>query len=207
MLVNVATLIQERLGSTRDLTIAAEAVEVPSWGYRREVDGTARLIRTGRGVLVTAGLSLSVPLECARCLGMFDRRLEIAFDEEFVLSTPHPLTHELPQHDQDDFLIDEFWHLDLSEAVRQYEESAVPLVPLCRPDCPGFAAPDGVGTAGDADRAGPQAPEAPERRARGSDIPPRADGPGTRPRAVDQRWSALAGLTAELHEEDHDGPA
>ncbi|MQC82792.1 MAG: DUF177 domain-containing protein [Chloroflexi bacterium] len=140
MLFNVVTLLQEHLGSSRDLELVAEPVSLPADGYQRVVDGTIRLMRTERGVLVNARLGLVVPLQCARCLEPFSEQITMEFDEEYVLSAPHPVTGRRVEHDEADFLIDDHWHLDLSEAVRQYEQSAVPLIALCRADCPGFAA-------------------------------------------------------------------
>lgn len=140
MQVNVATLLQEHVGSARDLEIRDEPIVVPGFDYRRVVSGTVHLLRSERGVLVSARLRLDVPLECARCLERFHDQIDLSFDEEYVLGAPHPVTGELPEQDDGDFLIDDHWHLDLSEAVRQYEQSAVPLIALCRPDCPGFVA-------------------------------------------------------------------
>lgn len=171
MLINVATLVQEHVGSGREVEIVDERIDLPEFDYERVINGSARLIRTERGVLVSSKVTLAAPMECARCLQPFAEELTFEFDEEFVLSARHPITRELPEHDEEDFLIDEHWHLDLSEAVRQYEQSAVPLVPLCRPDCPGFA---------------PDVPAA----------------PASEPT---DRWSALAGLAAQLHEEETNG--
>lgn len=139
MQVNVATLLQEHVGSTRSLEFQDEPVDVPAFDYHRVVTGTVRLDRTERGVLVRARLRFDVPLECARCLEPFSDTIDVDFDEEYVLGAPHPVTKELPEHDEGDFLIDDHWLLDLSEAVRQYEQSAAPLIALCRPECPGFA--------------------------------------------------------------------
>jgi uncharacterized protein len=138
--VNVATLLQEHVGSSRDLELVDEPIRAAGFAYQRAVSGKVRLIRTERGVLVIARLRMEAPLECARCLEPFSEEIELDFDEEYVLGAPHPVTGEQPEHDEGEFLIDDHWHLDLSEAVRQYEQSAVPLIPLCRPDCPGFAA-------------------------------------------------------------------
>ncbi len=173
MQVNVATLLQERLGSSRDLEIRDEPIAAAAFDYRRRLNGSLRLIRTERGVLASAKLRLLVPLECARCLEAFEDEIDVEFHEEYVLGAPHPVTGELPERDDGDLLIDDHWHLDLSEAVRQYEQSAVPLIPLCRPDCAGFAA------------AVPAVPPAPN--------------------SVDNRWSALSGLAARLHQEETDG--
>lgn len=171
MLINVATLVQEHVGSAREIEIVDEPISLPEFDYQRVINGHVRLICTARGVLASVDVTMTVPLECARCLEPFEDEIRVEFDEEFVLTLPHPLTREIPDHDQEDFLVDHHWHLDLSEAVRQYEQSAVPLVPLCTPDCPGFA---------------------PERSA-----PPASD--------PTDRWAALSGLAAQLHEEETHG--
>ena len=58
--------------------------------------------------------------------------------EEFVprvdLLTGEPVT----PLDADELQIDELHQLDLSEAVRQYEQTAIPLQPMCWPDCAGL---------------------------------------------------------------------
>jgi uncharacterized protein len=43
-----------------------------------------------------------------------------------------------PEEEPEVFVIDEYLILDLSEAVRQYALMAVPMKPLCRPECPGI---------------------------------------------------------------------
>jgi uncharacterized protein len=94
-------------------------------------------MRTQRGVLVRARLDIDPDLECARCLDPFSLRLSLTIDEEFVPERD-PLTNEPIEADPDEFRIDERNHLDLSEAVRQYEQAALPLQPVCRPDCAGL---------------------------------------------------------------------
>lgn len=140
MQINVATLLQEPVGNTRTLSIDDEEIRAPAYDYDRIINGTVRLTRVERGILARVRVKLDIPLECARCLDEFSDELALEFDEEFVLGSPHPVTKELPERDEGDFLIDDHWHLDLCEAVRQYELSAVPLIALCRPDCPGFDA-------------------------------------------------------------------
>jgi uncharacterized protein len=136
--MNVSTLLREPVGSSRDYRAEHELVSVPDAAYERHVDGHVRLIRSERGVLVMAQLTEEVELECARCLRRFTTTVPIAFDEEFVApDDPHVVEAGL-EVDPDDFLVDERRHLDLSEAVRQYEESALPFLPLCRPDCAGL---------------------------------------------------------------------
>lgn len=179
MLINVSTLLQEPVGTSRHYTVDHEPVAVPDWDYTQEVSGSLRLIRSDRGVLVTADLDLRpAPMSCARCLEPFDAPISISFDEEYV--SPHdPLTGVPVEAEADEFRIDERRHLDLSEAVRQYGESALPLRPLCRTDCRGLC------------------PSC------GQDLNTKACGCAAA--ASDDRWSALARLQERLGMEDSDG--
>lgn len=138
MLINVSTLLTEPVGHARRLRAEGERCLVAQEGFEQEVTGEVRLIRSERGVLVMASFDLlPVTLECGRCLERFQMPLHLDFDEEFVLPRD-PVTGLTPEVDTDDFLIDERRHLDLSEAVRQYEQSALPIRPVCRPDCRGL---------------------------------------------------------------------
>ena len=179
MLINVSTLLQEPLGHTRTYEVDHEPVAVPELHFAQEITGTLRLIRSERGVLVTAQLDLApVAVQCGRCLEMFETLVEVEFDEEYVLDHD-PGTGRRAEVDVDEFRIDRQRHLDLSEAVRQYEESALPLRPLCRPDCRGLCPRCGhnlnTGLCGCAAA------------------------------ASNDRWSALARLQERLGTEDGDG--
>ena len=140
VLINVSTLLSEPLGSTRDYRPEHELVSVSDEGYERHVSGRVHLIRSRRGVLVGARLAYDVPATCARCAREFPLRTVVEFDEEYVQVDDPNLTTRDTVVDPDDFVIDEHRHLDLSEAVRQYELSALLLHPLCRPDCRGLCA-------------------------------------------------------------------
>lgn len=138
MLINVSTLLTEPVGHARRLHAERERCSVPEEGFEQEVTGEIRLIRSERGILVMATFELApVTLECGRCLEPFQTPVRLDFDEEYVLPRD-PVTGQAPQVDGDDFLIDDKRHLDLSEAVRQYEQSALPIQPICRPDCEGL---------------------------------------------------------------------
>ena len=179
MLVNVSTLLQEPVGHARRYDVEHEAVSVPEAGFTQEISGSLRLIRSERGVLVTAAFDLApVAVQCARCLEAFETPIAIAFDEEYVLDHD-PITGRPLPADVDEFRIDARRHLDLSEAVRQYGESALPLRPLCRADCRGLC----------------------PRCGHNLNQGPCACGTVNE----DDRWSALARLQERLGTEDDDG--
>lgn len=179
MLINVSTLLQEPVGHARRYAVDREAVAVPEAEFVQEISGSVRLIRSERGVLVTAELDLlPVSVQCGRCLEMFETPVSVEFDEEYVFDLD-PLTGKRVEVDMDEFRIDNQRHLDLSEAVRQYEESALPLRPLCRTDCAGLCPRCGHNL-----NTGPC---------------------GCAAAASDDRWSALARLQERLGTEDGDG--
>lgn len=179
MLINVSTLLQEPVGHARRYAVEREPVAVPEAEFAQEISGSLRLIRSERGVLVTASLDLApVQVQCGRCLELFETPIAIAFDEEYVLDHD-PFTGRAVEVEPDEFRIDARRHLDLSEAVRQYEESALPIRPLCRADCRGLC------------------PRCGRNLNTGSC--------GCAAAANDDRWSALARLQERLRTEDGDG--
>lgn len=137
MQYNVATLLQEPVGTRREFTLENEEITVPEMGYVAHVVGRGTLLRSPRGVLVHADVIVRPRLTCARCLTDFDQPLSLVIDEEFV-PEQDPTTGATVEADPDDFRIDDRNHLDLSEAVRQYEQAALPLQPICRAQCAGL---------------------------------------------------------------------
>jgi len=175
---NVSTLLQEPVGSTRLAEVVDEPVQVPAAGYASTVSGRVRLMRTQRGVLVHADLITRPALECGRCLTSFVGELRLLIDEEFV-PLRDPVTGEAIEADPDEFRIDGRNHLDLSEAVRQYEQAALPIQPVCREDCAGLCPVCGQNLN--------------ERRC--DCVQPAPEG----------AWAGLAALAERLRTEEHDG--
>lgn len=133
---NVSTLLREPVGSTREYDIDDEALVGEE---RHRVVGHASFLRTTAGVLVTAHLEGAAVERCSRCL--IEVRVPVALDfaEEFFSSVqaetgaPAP-----PPEDPEAFRIDAEHALDLEDAVRQFWTTALPMQPLCRPDCRGL---------------------------------------------------------------------
>jgi uncharacterized protein len=91
-----------------------------------------------------------------------------------------PLTGEPVEGiEPDTFMVDDRQHLDLSEAVRQYEMAALPIQPVCREDCAGLCP-----TCGKDLNQGPC---------------------GCSRETDDSRWGTLAGLAEQLRQEEADG--
>jgi uncharacterized protein len=112
---------------------------VPEEGYSREIDGRAHLLRTARGLLLRAQLTVHPTLECARCLDPFEGTIDLDIEEMFVFERD-PVTRQPVEIEPDEFRLVDDQYLDVSEAVRQYEQSVLPISPLCREACAGLCA-------------------------------------------------------------------
>ncbi len=167
---NVAQLLKEAVGASRDFKAEGATLDLAE-AQTGPVNGTVKLTRTNRSILVQAKLRVSAKFECSRCLKEVEQLLKINIEEEFfpTLDVVTGKAVALPE-EPGVFTIDENHMLDMTEAVRQYLLLALPMKPLCRPDCAGIC-PDC-----------------------GQDLNEGAC--GCRTNEIDPRWAKLAQLTS-----------
>jgi uncharacterized protein len=143
---NVAGLLGEPAGSTREDVVTRA---VPDLGDDRRlvvpVEGTLRLDRTNRGVLVRADLTAALEMECSRCLRSIVVPLELAIEEEVLpsidLRSGVPVD---PGSEPDAVRLTDHHELELERLVVEAIDLAEPIAPTCRPDCPGLCSVCGV---------------------------------------------------------------
>jgi uncharacterized protein len=133
-LVNVASLLKEPVGSSQSYDIK----EVLGDEIEGSIEGTAKMIRTNRGVLVQCELSAEVKLICSRCLEAFLCPISFTAEDEFVpvADVSGDLALSSPEQSEE-FTIDDRNIVDLGELIRQYVLLNLPMKPLCLPNCPG----------------------------------------------------------------------
>ena len=130
MQINVAQLLKEQIGSTRNCTVD-EVVNVA--GNDSRVQGEVKMTRTDRAIFAEGVLHAEVQISCGRCLSMFNCPLTVKIEEEYYplidvfTGAPLPLSDE-----PGSFTIDEHHNLDLAEAISQYLMMAVPMKPAPR---------------------------------------------------------------------------
>ena len=136
MQVNVSQQLKEPIGSTRVHQISG-TVEIG--GSERSVEGKVTLTRTDRGILVQGTVRTGIEVTCSRCLSKCLCPMALTLEEEYFPTRDVLTGVPLPVSDEAGcFTIDERHILDLSEAVRQYAVTAMPMKPLCRDDCAGL---------------------------------------------------------------------
>jgi uncharacterized protein len=136
--INVSQLMKSTIGSQREYDFD-DLVDILDLGVGTRVKGQVRLTRTNRGILVQGKLSTKIPLECSRCLEVFDLPLSFELEEEYfpVIDVNSGTALEIPD-DGGNLVIDEHHLLELNEAVRQNALLSIPMKPLCKNNCAGI---------------------------------------------------------------------
>lgn len=130
---NVSQLLKSAVGSEREYEID----EPPFQELAAPIVGTARLMRTPEGILVTADLRTALSSVCSRCLERFTTPLAFTLVEQFYPTLDINTGVRLEKPD-DSFALDAQHILDLDEPVRQYALLRIPIKPLCKEDCLGL---------------------------------------------------------------------
>ena len=146
------------------IRIGLDLVAIPAGAL---LDLDLRLESVSEGVLVTGTVSAPTSGECARCLTPLSGRIQVDLAELFAY--PDTLTDATTDEDELGRVVDDT--VDLEQAVIDAVGLALPLSPLCEPDCPGLCPGCGVPLASLAETE-----------------------PGHHHEQIDPRWAKLAGL-------------
>ena len=173
MRLHVAPLLGQPLGSVSSFDFEEPALLVDDTTLRA-LAGSASLLRTDRGLLVTVHVTAALEDRCSRCLADVSLPVTVDFQEEFVPVVDIMTGARVHLSESEDaFRIGPDFFLDLREALRQYTLMGGPAKPLCRPDCAGLCPTCGA------------------------DL---NQGPCACPQQPDERWQALAGLKTSEEE-------
>jgi uncharacterized protein len=137
---NVAGLLTEPPGSTRDYVVAGVMIDLgEDLRLADPIEGKVHLSRTNRGLIVRGDLTTSLDEECSRCLRDVEVPLELRIEEEALPSNDLQTGLPLDLDAEPDVLrLNEHHELDLETPVRDAILLAEPIAPLCEPDCPGL---------------------------------------------------------------------
>jgi uncharacterized protein len=138
----LAGLLRESPGATRTYPVAGVTVDLgPDLELADPIEGTIRVSRTNRGVLVHGRLDTALASQCSRCLKDIEVPLELEIDEEALPSIDLETGQPLDWSDEPDALrLNGSHELELEPVVREAIQLAEPIAPLCREDCEGLCA-------------------------------------------------------------------
>lgn len=138
--VNVAALLREQTGATRSYRFFVDSFRLDDDLEAVDLTGSLRLTRLSDAILVSVNGKTSVELECQRCLEQFSLPVPVAFDEQFRIAYDvrrgTAIEGEIEVGDERPE-ISENHELDFSEPMRQEIIVALPMRPVCGPQCPG----------------------------------------------------------------------
>ena len=135
---NVGTLLQEPVGSRREIHFETNNSAADSDENNQYFYGLVEMIKIQQGILVSAKLTVAdVAMNCAGCLTEFTKEINIEFEEEYLPKYDLETSRPIPA-DEDVFRINNRMILDITEAIRQYTETAIPIAPKCREMCAGI---------------------------------------------------------------------
>jgi uncharacterized protein len=136
----VGGLLREPPGTTRLYPVAGVTIDLgPELELADPIEGTVRLTRTNRGLLVHARLDTALASQCSRCLKDIEVPLDLEIDEEALPSIDLQTGSPADTSAEPDVLrLNGAHELDLETVVREAIQLAEPIAPLCRPDCPGL---------------------------------------------------------------------
>lgn len=103
-----------------EVSVGSSCVSGPA-AVEAEMDGISD------GVLARLQIQAPVHLVCTRCLAEWDDELDISAVQVFE-----------PEPDEDGYALEQDGFVDLSGPVRDEVALAIPIRPLCRPDCLGL---------------------------------------------------------------------
>lgn len=128
--VNVGFLINQPIGTSRDIHFDFSKLNLPPDLALIAVQGLERISRTPQGLLVQADFKANMVCECVRCLTEFEQPLHTIFSELFAFKARGMSESGL--------LVPEDGNIDLAPLLREYMLLEIPIRPLCAPDCKGL---------------------------------------------------------------------
>lgn len=133
---NISGLLKEATGARREFPLDGM---VPVDSERVHIVGSVELVRTRAGALVRVTARGEARLACSRCLEPVTVPITLSIEEEYLQTVDVNTGQPIPiPPSAENFRIDARHTLDLTEALRQYWETAQPMQPLCSPSCPGL---------------------------------------------------------------------
>jgi uncharacterized protein len=128
--LNVGFIAHQTIGYSRDFPLEIPALQLSPDLRLKDVTGRARVTRTHQGLLLQVKMSARTSSECVRCLEPFEQPLEIDFTDLYAFS-PNSVS-------ESGLLLPENSIIDLGPVVREEMLLAMPINPICRPDCKGL---------------------------------------------------------------------
>ena len=129
---NVGFLLNQSVGTSRDIHFDFPSILLQPDLDVRELHGIVRASKTAQGIFLQSTFDAIVTSECVRCLTEFDQNLHTEFEELYAFDSRSVSESGL--------ILQEDANIDLEPLLRDYLLVEIPISPLCREDCKGLCA-------------------------------------------------------------------
>lgn len=138
----LAGLLGEPPGTSRTWPVSGVTIPLPDeLRLADPIEGSVKVARTNRGVLVDAALTTAIEGECSRCLRDIEIPIAVRIEEEALPSVDLTSGLVLDTSAEPDVVrLNPHHELELGPLVGEAISLAEPIAPLCEPECPGLCA-------------------------------------------------------------------
>lgn len=130
LLINVGFFQNLPIGSYRDIHFDYPTLELPPDLSLKDFSAAVHISRTPQGLLFEGQIAAQAPMECVRCLEPYDQKIDAEFNEVYA--------YKARNFTESGLFVPEDGNIDLGPIMREYLMLALPIKPLCRPDCQGL---------------------------------------------------------------------
>jgi uncharacterized protein len=136
----LAALLSEPAGTERRYDVHAAMIRLPDdLRLTEPLEGTVRVTRTNRGVIVDGALDTAIAGSCSRCLRDIEIPEHVEFHEEVLPSVDLTTGRAIDSSAEPEVArLTDHHELDLGALVADAISLAEPIAPLCEESCPGL---------------------------------------------------------------------
>ncbi|MDF1519540.1 MAG: DUF177 domain-containing protein [Brevefilum sp.] len=129
--LNVGYMYNKPIGTSRDVPVEIETLDIEDL-LVKDLQSIVRISRTSEGLLLQAEGEAQVQTACVLCLVDFYLPVKFDFEELYQFPSRH--------REETDLILPFDGYIDLRSLYREYLILAMPIKPICQPDCKGLCA-------------------------------------------------------------------
>ena len=129
--LNVGYLYNKPIGTSRDVPVDIKALNLEDL-LIKDLRSLVRISKTREGLLLQTEGEAQIEATCARCLDEFYLPVKFEFEELYQFPSRH--------REETDLILPYDGFIDLASLYREYLILAMPIKPICKPDCKGLCA-------------------------------------------------------------------
>lgn len=133
--LNIGYLYNKPIGTSREVPVEIDKIRFEDL-LINNLRSLVRVSKTREGLLLQVAGEAQIETVCVRCLDKFYQSVEFDFEELYQFPSRY--------REETDLILPMDGYIDLRSLYREYLILALPIKPVCSPDCKGLCASCGV---------------------------------------------------------------